>query len=389
MTRRIRVGLLWHSARSGNLGVGALTIGNIALATKAAARVGLLPEFMIFGTREVGALYVTDPDVGARTITGRYMTSLKGFWRDLGEIDVMLDIGAGDSFTDIYPDKRFAYMWGSKLLTILRRRTLILSPQTIGPFSRQPHSAVAAWACRHAEAVFARDPLSMAAMARLAPTARTIEVVDVAFALPFDPAPRGTSGKLRVGLNVSGLLFNGGHTGNNEFGIEVDYTALTHALLKAFTARPDVQIELISHVYSKTLSHEDDGRVADRLAAEYPGVVRVPDFAGPSEAKSYISGLDFLVGGRMHATIAAYSSGVPVVPISYSRKFEGLFGGLGYPWLVPVRGHSTEEAVAFVLDAFERRAELAADIESGKPIVEAGLERYVAELATSFAAAIR
>ena len=389
MTRRIRVGLLWHSARSGNLGVGALTVGNIALATKAATRVGLVPEFVIFGPRETGTVYVAGPDVTTRTITGRYMTSPSGFWRDLGEIDVMLDIGAGDSFTDIYPDKRFAYMSGSKLLTIMRRRPLILSPQTIGPFSRQPHSAVAAWACRQAEAVFARDPLSMAAVTALAPTANAIEVVDTAFALPFTPAPRGTTGKIRVGLNVSGLLFNGGYTGKNEFGIEVDYAALTHALLKAFTARDDVQVELIPHVYAKALPMDDDGAVADRLAAEYPGVVRVTDFAGPSEAKSHISGLDFLVGARMHATIAAYSSGVPVVPVSYSRKFEGLFGGLDYPWLVPVRGHSTESALAFVLDAFERRAELAADIERGTPIVEAGLERYVAELATSFAAAIR
>ena len=389
MTRRIRVGLLWHSARSGNLGVGALTVGNIALATKAAARVGLVPEFVIFGPHESGQAYVAGPDVTARDIDGRYMVSPSGFWRDLSEIDVMLDIGAGDSFTDIYPNKRFAYMFGTKLLTILRGRPLILSPQTIGPFSRQPHSMLAAWACRHSEAVFARDPLSAAAMAKLAPTARTVEVVDVAFALPYTPALPTTGGKLRVGLNVSGLLFSGGHTGKNEFGIEVDYTALTHALLKAFAARDDVQVELIGHVYSKAQPHEDDGRVADQLAAQYPGVLRVPNFEGPSEAKSYISGLDFLVGGRMHATIAAYSSGVPVVPISYSRKFEGLFGGLDYPWLVPVRGHSTAEAAAFVLDAFERRAELAADIGRGKPVVEAGLERYVSELATSFAAASR
>ena len=91
----------------------------------------------------------------------------------------------------------------------------------------------------------------------------------------------------------------------------------------------------------------------------------------------------------MHATIAAYSSGVPVVPISYSRKFEGLFGGLGYGWMVPVRGLTTEAAIAYVLDAFERRAELAADIARGRAVVEAGLETYVAELATRFAAAAR
>ena len=32
----------------------------------------------------------------------------------------------------------------------------------------------------------------------------------------------------------------------------------------------------------------------------------------------------------MHATIAALSSGVPVIPIAYSRKFKGLFENCQY-----------------------------------------------------------
>ncbi len=384
MVRRIRVGLLWHSARSGNLGVGALSLGNMALARRAASRVGLEPDFTVFGSRDTGDAYVGG--IETCDITGRTMVSPRGFGAHAAACDVMLDIGAGDSFTDIYPNKRFAYIAATKLLTMLRGVPLVLSPQTVGPFSRQPHSAVAAWLLRRAKVVFTRDPLSITAARKLAPDARLIEAVDVAFALPFTQAAK-VAGKMRVGLNVSGLLFNGGYTGKNEFGIEVDYAGLTRALIASFAVRDDVQVELICHVNARHVPNDDDGAVADRLATEYPGVIRVPDFADPSAAKSHISGLDFLVGGRMHATIAAYSSGVPVVPVSYSRKFEGLFGGLDYPWLVPVRGRSTEQASAFVLDAFERRDELARDIARGTPIVEAGLERYVAELATIFSAA--
>jgi polysaccharide pyruvyl transferase WcaK-like protein len=87
----------------------------------------------------------------------------------------------------------------------------------------------------------------------------------------------------------------------------------------------------------------------------------------------------------MHATIAAYSSGVPVVPISYSRKFEGLFGNLNYPWLVNARGVDTKAAIAFVLDAFERRAVLAQDIARGSAIISKGLDDYTAALAEQFA----
>ena len=48
-----------------------------------------------------------------------------------------------------------------------------------------------------------------------------------------------------------------------------------------------------------------------------------------SEVKWCISKLDWFVGSRMHATIAALSSGVPCAAIAYSRKFRGVFATLG------------------------------------------------------------
>src|SRR3546814_13677012 len=73
------------------------------------------------------------------------------------------------------------------------------------------------------------------------------------------------------------------------------------------------------------------------------------------EAKSYISSLDYLVAGRMHACIAAFSSGTPVMPVAYSRKFSGLFGTLGYDFLLPVRGMDTQAALDFLMEGLGKR----------------------------------
>ena len=54
---------------------------------------------------------------------------------------------------------------------------------------------------------------------------------------------------------------------------------------------------------------EDDFAANAVLAEEFPKLVTAPRFATPSEAKSYIAGLDFFMGARMHACIAAFSSG--------------------------------------------------------------------------------
>jgi polysaccharide pyruvyl transferase WcaK-like protein len=383
--KTLRIGLLWHAAAAGNLGVGALSVGNIALARAAAARIGATPHFVAIGAREPGKPYITDADVEHRAITGRYMISPSGYRADLARLDILLDIGAGDSFADIYSDKRFAYMVATKAMAITAGKPLVLSPQTIGPFTRQPHTAIAAWLCRKSERVFARDPLSMAVLEKLSPDAKALQVVDVAFALPYDKPPRRKAGPRRIGLNVSGLLMNGGYAGGNEYGLGFDYPALTRQLITAFLAMPDTEVHLVPHVIAPNLPRDDDGAAADRLKAEFPALVRHPNSASPSAAKSLIATMDFLTGARMHATIGAYSAGVPVVPISYSRKFEGLYGGLGYPWLVNAKGMTTEAALAFILDAYARRDALAADIARGTPIVKAGLDAYVSELAALFA----
>lgn len=387
----VSIGLLWHSVNSGNLGVGALTVGNIALAREAAERVGLTPRFRVLGFVDPGvAHYVIDPDVEVTALNTKAMLPGGAYWNALSQVDCVLDIGGGDSFTDIYGLKRFGFLWLSKAMAIVRGKPLMLSPQTIGPFDRQPQTALAAAAMNRAYTVVARDPLSFDVASRMSPRARVLQAVDVAFALPFERRARSGGGPLEVGLNVLRLLFNGGYSGANEFGMDVDYADYTRHLIRAFAERPGVSVQLVCHVNSDALPQDDDRRVADRLAAEFPGVVRAPDFASPSDAKSYISGLDFLVAGRMHACIAAFSSGVPVAPVAYSRKFAGLFEGvLNYPHIVPVKGMGTDAAVKFTLDCFDRRETLRDDIAQGSRSVEGLLETYREALAVLFEHAAR
>lgn len=389
--RGIEIGLLWHSASSGNLGVGALTVGNMIAAKAAAEAVGLAPRFTILGfAADFGAAYLSGENVSSFDITTRSILSPSGYWAELGKLDCILDIGLGDSFTDIYGPKRFAFMQLTKEMAFARGTPVLLSPQTIGPFTRQPYKAFAARAMTRAEAVIARDPMSLKAIEDFAPKAKALQSIDVAFHLPFERASHKVAGRLDVGVNVSGLLFNGGYTGANEFGMDIDYAELMRGLVRALCARPNVRAHLICHVNSERLPKDDDGRVADTLAAEFPQAVRAPNFASPSHAKSYIAGMDFLVAGRMHACIGAFSAGVPVVPIAYSRKFAGLFEGmLGYPHQVPVKGMTTEQALAYLLDRLDKRAELAEAVARGNVRVASALGVYDAELRRMFTAVAR
>lgn len=390
-SRQISIGLLWHSDRSGNLGVGALTVGNIALARAVAAELGLTPRFVILGFGDSGTPYIDDADVSFVALSAR---SIPGFIAELGRLDCVLDIGAGDSFTDIYPIKRFAWIVLSKVATIARGVPLVFSPQTIGPFgggsaAKRALGVVAGWTMCRARAVVVRDDRSLDAVRAVAPTVTPVYAVDVAFALPWTPASTAAGGRPRIGINVSGLLWRGGYTGRGEFNLGYDYKDLMTRLIETLLAAGDCTVELITHVNGYATSPDNDGSVADELAVRYPALVRIPDFASPSAAKSHISGLDALVAARMHASIAGFSSGVPVVPVSYSRKFEGLFGSLGYTRVVPHTGMATDAALAFILAALADRATVKAEVAKGLTRVAARLDAYRGVLRGLFSATPR
>src|ERR1700751_1111722 len=97
----LNVGLLWHSARSGNLGVGALTVANMAIAREVAASLGLQLRFAIIGMSDDGAPYVSPQAAEEFRVTGRSILSPGGCWAIFGRQDCLLDIGAGDSFAEI------------------------------------------------------------------------------------------------------------------------------------------------------------------------------------------------------------------------------------------------------------------------------------------------
>lgn len=372
---------------SDNLGVGALTLSNIAIVSAAAERAGVTPRFVVLGWTDPRPHYEQRPGVEVVGLRMKdFVRPTGGLFSHLRRCDLVLDIGAGDSFADIYGPRRFAVLLASKILTLLARRPLVLSPQTIGPFARPWVRRAAVQVMRRASAVTTRDDLSTAFLREIGYDGPVIEASDVALRLPFTAPDRRPEGPLRIGLNVSGLLFNGGYTRDNMFGLAAAYPEVIRALLSRLLARGDCEVHLVPHVISDEIEVEDDYRASARLCEEFPELILAPKFAGPSEAKSYIAGLDFFAGARMHACIAAFSSGVPVLPMAYSRKFAGLFGSLGYEALIDCRADDQATVLAKFDAALADRARLQAEVKTGLAAGLARLARYEDALALQLGA---
>jgi polysaccharide pyruvyl transferase WcaK-like protein len=202
-----------------------------------------------------------------------------------------------------------------------------------------------------ASRIFARDEKSLSVLETLGMQGKSALTTDVAFALPFEAAADKQSrdlakGPIKVGLNISALLYRRDIAASDRIKLTVDYPALVDSLIERVANEPRAELHLVPHVLAAATPYEDDYALAEELKKRVPNAVLPPRFSGPSQAKSYIAGLDLFAGSRMHSTIAAISSGTAVVPLGYSRKFSGLFDSLGYGWNADLTSESNDAVLA-------------------------------------------
>lgn len=274
--------------------------------------------------------------------------------------DFILDIGQGDSFADIYGTQRFAQIDRIHCIARDLKKPYCILPQTIGPFKDDYIRSKAIESIREASLVMARDKQSFDYVRQNAPDVALKEYIDVAFFLPYTKK-EFSKDYIHVGLNVSALLWHGGYTNNNQFGLKIDYQQTIRSIIDYFLGMLNVKVHLIPHVVHGERVIENDYEISFDIVEEYnnDNLVLAPYFLDPIIAKSYISGMDFFMGARMHSTIGAFSSGVPVVPMAYSRKFNGLFcDTLDYNYLADLKSMTSDEILNVIQDSFSQRNQL-------------------------------
>lgn len=296
----------------------------------------------------------------------------------------VLDISGGDSFTDLYGKLRWDLVILSKLIALSVDTPLVLLPQTYGPFADPRRRRIAASVVDRAHAAWSRDPDGLDALRdllgdRFDPT-RHREGVDVAFALPASrpPEPLATrwlsadDGRVTVGLNVSGLLMNDAARGTTQFGLTIDYRRVVTEVARRLLRDDADRLVLVPHVRGGGAESDDIACLA--LAEELSAPDRVellPPGLSAGETKWFISGLDWFCGTRMHATIAALSTGVPAAAIAYSPKTHGVFDTCGMRHAV-VDARSTSDA-----DAVDRLLELSSDRRQERARLARGVDEVV------------
>jgi colanic acid/amylovoran biosynthesis protein len=401
---RVKIGLLGASFDTGNLGVSALAESSIKIILNKWANADIILLGSGYEPRQ-RSLFVSDKEICITILPVRFcknvflpyhflrllfcsllvkalptsqlknkLVNRNPYFKILYELDFVADITGGDSFSDIYGFRRFFLGFLCKWLVIFLGKKLILLPQTYGPFKGNMAKVMARYILRRANAIYSRDRESMEYVKMLlddnTKDGKVQFAPDVAFVLDtrkpdeFEASPlsRIPENSTVVGFNISGLLFHGGYTQNNMFGLKTDYHTLILAVTGMLLENKDVVILLIPHVFPPTdCEVESDPnaclKVYEELRKKYPGrIFLVEGWYSQGEIKYIISLCDFFIGSRMHSCIAALSQGIPAVGMAYSKKFEGVFRSVNAEqFVIDMRVCDKDDVLDNIAEAYDSR----------------------------------
>ena len=328
----------------------------------------------------------------------------RGLLSIVADSELVLDVSGGDSFTDLYGNARFRNITAPKEIALSLGRRLVLLPQTYGPFRSAGSRETARRLIDGASLAYARDPDSFARLQSLLGDrfnpARHRLGVDLAFGLPVReptvPEPRVTAllaardiGPL-IGLNVSGLVANRPHQATSRFSLACDYRSLMRRLVMRLLDETDARLLILPHVHAPRGHYESDLDASVALLASLPKryaaaiharVAVVTQPLDACELKWLISRCDWFSGTRMHATIAAVSSGVPTAALAYSLKTRGVFKTCSVgESVVDLRENCEDAALEQLLHQWRCRIETAATLSRALPRVRKTAARQMDEI---------
>ena len=312
------------------------------------------------------------------------------YFRAILETDLVVDITGGDSFSDIYGLGRFVRGLLHKILVLQLGKKLVLLPQTYGPFKRKITREAARYVLKRSSIIYSRDRQSMKYVRGLLKNhnlnGNLRFVPDVGFVLngarPKHLNTKPLFGGLKkesilVGLNVSGLLFNGGYTRNNMFGLQMNYRELVYKIIDLLLQNERIVIILIPHVYPPKGYEVESDLAASRQVfqgvndSSMGRVYLVDEEYDHNEIKYIIGMCNFFIGSRMHSCIAAMSQCIPAVGLAYSKKFEGVFESIGMADCVAdAHNCDEEELLEKIGSVIERREQIREHLENVIPKVK-------------------
>jgi polysaccharide pyruvyl transferase WcaK-like protein len=276
---------------------------------------------------------------------------------------------AGDSYSLDYGSIRFFADIDDTV--IKNKKPIIFWGASIGPFIK--NSSLENFMKKHLKkitAIFARETETIQYLSSIGIENNVYHVADPAFAMK-PKKPKGINfpiEKNSIGVNLSPLMARFVMDGN----ISMWEKRAKKIIEKILDVMPN-NLYLIPHV---TRINNNDylflKDIYESIEDSKKNIFLIPPSYNAMEMKWIIGQLDLFVGARMHSTIAALSSYVPTLSLSYSIKSKGLnndvFGHQNY--LLDAGENTSDNIVKKMKIILENSKEIKGELRKKIPEME-------------------
>lgn len=166
------------------------------------------------------------------------------------------------------------------------------------------------------DAIFAREPITYELLKEKNANENIYLFSDPAFCMERENVEpiEGFTRENTLGFNISPLVAKG----------DPEKREIAEDFISFVLENTTLKILLVPHVVEENNNDYDFMKPIYEKFAETERIAILPPTLNATQYKGYIANTRFFVGARTHATIAAYSSGVPTIVLGYSVKARGI-----------------------------------------------------------------
>lgn len=285
--------------------------------------------------------------------------------------DMIITTG-GDVLSEDYGIFNFLTEFCGLFMAILLKKPVIVFAESIGPFKTRLTTFIAKSILNRVSLITTRDEISYNYLKEIGVTRPPVYLTaDTAFVLDKKEVNDPTLNEFLTRRNLIGFSISNAistwSSGNYD-----DYVDLMTNTIDKVIEIYDANVILVAHVTVEGINddHIINRKVFNKLRNK-ENVFNLEEDYNSEELKYVISNCDLFVGARMHANIAALSSCVPAIAISYSIKTPGLMKLCGLEdYYIDFKDLSEEALMEKISDAWENRKEITEHLKRRIPEIK-------------------
>ncbi len=295
--------------------------------------------------------------------------------------DCVINLNGGDCFTDRYTIKMTLGFFYYQIIFLLLHKSVILLPQTIGPFTNPITKFCAKIILDRTKIIMIREKRSGLYLQNMGVINKNIFLIpDTAFYL--EPCSsdeiqkilenEGISSFTQVLIGISLRCLAIPSDGNVGLPIYKNYTDIMAKTIDYLCNKFDAHILIIPHSglkYNKLLKRDIIDKTSSKNKAKIYCIEK-REYTS-EELKGVIGKCDMFIGAYMHANVAALSMCVPTIGLSYSYKFQGIFEMLGQEeYVCDLKNLTYENIISKVNDVWNKKEKIRKELEARMIVIQ-------------------